>query len=527
MYAEGPDSPLFPSYKNLSYPIFPVTHPRWNISIIVGNLSVTFGLPISTIACSVKSLDPTKVIVRKAYKGADFAGYGFTTFLNASWNPTTGDLVSLTAAQTDGIMIDTPIEIFKIEVEGLAFTGSGVVVDIYKQEAYDIESIPNKVLTGDCPYDHTAYLLQVIQVIQPTAAFTFSPPSPYENDVVSFDATASAGGFDGNSSTNITAYQWDFGDLTPVANLTVNPTHSYTTAGAYNVNLTIFTDISGNPDPTYKQTASVVHTVMVFPKATGRAIDLFTDDWRYGDDATSYPTTFTGVNPPFASGSQVDSYSPQDLVCLYAKLTYNGEPISYKEVAFEIHGPSNVYQNISIYRQAMTNGSGIAEICFRIPWADIPNHAEAITFGAWGAIAKASVANQEVEDVHWWYVGWIVNIVSEHVSPNPVEELSWLNIYVDIHNYALSPRNFTLAVTLYDELGVPVGATTAALTNMPGGATWNLWVSIYVPEWAYVGIGTVYKDLFTRLPWVCGICYCPEQSESVIISPTDPHIPPF
>jgi hypothetical protein len=526
MFPYGDDVPGVPNAWNSSHThdyilVFPPTHPKWNVSVMVANLT-----DVLTIAMSVKSLNTSTVNITAWYKGAGFTSLGFSIWTYAKYNGTAASLEGLTAGTMSAIQVGSaPVEMFIIECEGKAFTPiSGTVVDIFYQYAGDIHNV--KLLQGDCPYDHTVFLNQVIVITQPTAAFTFTPLVPYENDVVTFDNSSSSGGFDGVSLTNITDTQWDFGDGSAVVNFT-NPTHSYTTAGSYNVNLTVFTDISPGADPSYIPYASVIHTVTVYATATGRAIDLFTDDWRYGDDGTTYPTTFTGVNPPFPSGSQVDSYSPQDLVYLYAKLTYNGEPICYKEVAFEIHGPPNQYQNITIYRQAVTNGSGIAKIYFRIPWADIPGHAEAITFGAWGAIAKASVANQEVEDVHWWLVHWIVDIVGEHLSPDPVNELSTLYIYVDVHNYALTPRNFTLAVTLYDELNVPVGYTTADLTNIPGGATWNLVVGIYVPEWAYVGVGTVYKDLFTKPPWVCGICFCPEQSDTVYIQGTDPHIPPF
>jgi len=525
LYAQGPDAPLFPSTKTLSYPFFPAIHPVWNISIMVANLSATMGLPVTTIAINVKSVDPTKVIVTNAYQGADFTAYGFNTFLNASWDPLLGDVQGLTAAQTTGVMISTPIEIFKIQVEGKAFTGpAGVVVDIYDQYAADTDA--NTLISGDCPYDHTAYLLQVITVIQPTAAFTWLPGVIYPSDVVTFDATASAGGFDGNSITNITAYQWDFGDGSPVANLTATPTHSYVLAGPYLVTLTIFTDISGSPDPAYVRTAAVSHLLVVYPKATGRDIDLFTDLWRYPGYGP-IPDNLIGLKPGAANGSQVESYSPQDLVCLYAKLTYNGEPICYKEVEFEIDGPWNSFQNITIYRQAMTNGSGIAEICFRIPWADIPQHAEAITFGYWSILAKASVANVEISDWHFFLVHWMVQITQETVSPNPVFELGTLTVTVYVFNYALTPRNFTYTATLYDELNVPVGSAYLCVTNAPPGASGPYSVTINIPEWAYVGVGTVYKNIFTNLPWLCGTCWSPEQSENVIISPTDPHIPPF
>jgi hypothetical protein len=129
--------------------------------------------------------------------------------------------------------------------------------------------------------------------------------------------------------------------------------------------------------------------------------------------------------------------------------------------------------------------------------------------------------------MHWWLVHWIVEIVDETALPNPVYELDTLTVTIYVHNYALTPRNFTFTAVLYDELSVPVGAAYLDVPNAPPGDSGPYSVDIFVPEWAYVGMGTVYKNLFTMLPWNCGVCWSPEQSEVVVISATDPHIPPF
>jgi len=509
------------------YPLWPTpTNPRWNFSVMAANLTNIF-----TVAVSIKSQNNSAAKVVNYYTGPGITSLGLTEQVGY-WDIANGDIQDLTGFKTSKYNVTTATELWIIEVEGEDFTDL-TTIDIYTQYACGSGS---PILTGDCPYDHNVTLTNNAPPPPPpkapTAAFSWTPPTIYEGDTVNFDASASTGGYDGNANTTISEYRWDWtndgtydhNDSVPTAS-----NSSFTgTSGTYTVKLQVYAPNATYPyNASYVMTGEITHPLKVWPKATGRFIDLYTQNWRYGDDATTYPTPFTGENPPYLNGTQVDSYAPQDLVCLYAKLTYNGEPICYKEVAFEIHGPTNDWQNITLYRQVKTNGSGIAEICFRIPWADFPGHAEAIVFGNWTAVAKASVANQEVEDWHWWYVHWILDIVAETVSPDPVYELSSLTITADVHNYALTPRNYIWAVTLYDELSVPVGSATYDLTMMPGGATWHLVGAIYVPEWAYVGIGTVYKDLFTRLPWICGICFCPEYSETVEIKGTPSHIPPF
>jgi len=133
---------------------------KWNISIMVANLSATMGLPVTTIACSVKSVDPTKVIVTNAYQGANFTAFGFTSFLNGSWDPVTGDVKDLTAAQTTGVMMSAPMEIFKIEVQVKSFQlGSVVIIDIYDQYAADTDA--NTLISGDCLNDQTVNMVAI------------------------------------------------------------------------------------------------------------------------------------------------------------------------------------------------------------------------------------------------------------------------------------------------------------------------------------------------------------------------------
>jgi hypothetical protein len=136
-------------------------------------------------------------------------------------------------------------------------------------------------------------------------------------------------------------------------------------------------------------------------------IDLYTQEWRYPSRLAS----FTGQHQ--ANGSQVDSYSPSEQVILCAEISYNDEPVSDVEVEFEIIGPTNQYYNVTIIRQSQTNASGIATISFKIPWPDL--NPEQAVLGIWQAMAKASVANQEVIDVHSWHVEFLADFNCDEV----------------------------------------------------------------------------------------------------------------
>ena len=74
-----------------------------------------------------------------------------------------------------------------------------------------------------------------------TATFDYSPQTIFENDVVNFT--------DSSTATNgITTWAWDFGDGT--TSNAQNPTHSFTTAGSYSVELVV-TGPDGSSGTTY------------------------------------------------------------------------------------------------------------------------------------------------------------------------------------------------------------------------------------------------------------------------------------
>jgi len=71
--------------------------------------------------------------------------------------------------------------------------------------------------------------------------------SSFTTDVTSGTAPLTVNFTDTSGSPPATAWNWDFGDLTPI-NTTQNPSHIFTLAGTYNVILDADTGIGfGNP----------------------------------------------------------------------------------------------------------------------------------------------------------------------------------------------------------------------------------------------------------------------------------------
>ncbi|MFC6713178.1 PKD domain-containing protein [Branchiibius cervicis] len=127
----------------------------------------------------------------------------------------------------------------------------------------------------------------------PAAAFT----SSVAGRVASFDGTGSS-----DSDGTVASYDWDFGDGSTHAT-TAKPNHTYTSAGSYNVTLTV-TDNDGatgsvthsvtvvNQPPTAAFTSSVAHNVASFDGTGSSDSDgtVASYDWDFGDGSTHATT---------------------------------------------------------------------------------------------------------------------------------------------------------------------------------------------------------------------------------------------
>jgi len=251
-------------------------------------------------------------------------------------------------------------------------------------------------------------------------------------------------------------------------------------------------------------------------KTLGWALDCYTDSFR-----KKCVTPFIGMGP----NATADAYEPQDMVILYSYLTFNEWPQQNWIVSFEIYGPRNPYDNITIFRTAITNASGVATINFTIPWpCDNPYD---IIFGKWTCIQYAQVkdpwAGEDEDysarpfDILKWDVGWIVELLDVTVDPDPVAVYETLNITICYKSIMQIPKDVVITVTIYDTLLDPIGEDVFDITALPGvycnpmeGCTWT---TIEIPKWAHVGPGAqVFVNAYTALPSAGGCVYCPEIS---------------
>ncbi|MEM3622662.1 MAG: Ig-like domain-containing protein, partial [Candidatus Bathyarchaeia archaeon] len=103
-------------------------------------------------------------------------------------------------------------------------------------------------------------------------------------------------------------------------------------------------------------------------------IDLFTQKEPYSGKGPNNPS---------------DAFSPQEIVILYAFVTYNEMPVQNLLVAFYVQTPNGASFSFS----EKTNSSGIATINFTIPWP-CENTSESEVFGEWHVLADTVIGDE-------------------------------------------------------------------------------------------------------------------------------------
>lgn len=325
-------------------------------------------------------------------------------------------------------------------------------------------------------------------------------------DVV-LDATASTSGYDTlpdpGHNCPIDDYMWQI----DFHNGTILELHGVTAGfhcdgpGLVTITLTVFA-----PDPTppthvdYVPTDSETHNIMQVAPSVGAGIDVYTD--RNGEGPL-------GVYPFGWS----DAYGPQEEVCVYAKVTYNDEPVEYKPVGFEVIDPNGY---VIDFRVAFTDASGVATACFRIPWQ---GSSAGLSFGIYSITGTVDVAGTVVSDTVKFKYGWLLQITGLTVTPGSLHKLEFTTIDVEIESICMISKNGLLTIVACDEPGVPIGIAAAAITVDP---LYNIFMgyTITIPTWAFVGTGHIYANLFTTYPTAGGIPYCPEATAILIIQKT-------
>ena len=273
----------------------------------------------------------------------------------------------------------------------------------------------------------------------------------------------------------------------------------------------------------------------IFP---GPAIDLY--------DQYPYPYGGQGLN------QHSDSFAPQELVCLFAKVTFAGDRITNKLVVFEVFDALG--HKITLL-QNYTDQNGIATVCFRLPMYDSQAGSwDPAIFGWWYVVATVSVDQVTVNDTMWFEVGWLVQVLTVVANNAPyfkyIDMMNFTAIILTIHE---QPITALFSVDAYDVMGYPIGEAFAYWTvnatrvaGIPGNTTKGVYewgdqvitsvdlppyvhevtpitdivplpttpprsIMIAIPTWARVGGETVIGYALTDFPAVGGTPLGPQS----------------
>ena len=332
-------------------------------------------------------------------------------------------------------------------------------------------------------------------------------------DTVALDGSTSTDGIDVQPPSEACPINWTLSywtvDFHNGTILTLyGSTQSFVCGGAGGVTITL-TVIAPDPTPgdsSYVDHDSATVSIMQIPVVTGPNIDVYTD--RNGKGPLgAYPYGWS------------DAYGPQEEVCVYAKVTYNGAPVEYKPVEFVVVDPFGAERES---RTAFTDANGIAKVCFRIPWQG--SGAESY-FGNWTIYGTVDISQVQVYDAVKFRFGYILSITSVGILDGPFSKGDTMSINVTISSIAMKDYPAFVQISVVDTSNVPIGLATDVITVPGGGSIWGnvittTYYNVIIPSWAYVGAGKVYVDLLGMgdpAPSWASVPYCPEATATFII----------
>ena len=221
-----------------------------------------------------------------------------------------------------------------------------------------------------------------------------------------------------------------------------------------------------------------------------------------------------------------DSFGPQQQVELFALVTYNEWGVQQKLVGFQIYH-QGATQGYNFAREGTTNAEGIAHISFRLPWPcnDPVNE----IFGWWYVNATVEVAEQVVVDNLKFWVWWPVEVVSiepKFTTYNQTKQGTEMCFEMVYRRYDAQEIPVLLTATVYDELGFFIGSAFLMTTVSNDPVSYDidgnpiphdyLWeFCILIPSNAVIGKCTVFGNAFTTWPWLGGVPYCPEVTNTI------------
>jgi hypothetical protein len=250
-------------------------------------------------------------------------------------------------------------------------------------------------------------------------------------------------------------------------------------------------------------------SIMAQSQSGSVVVDVFTQQQPYSGRGFNMPS---------------DSFAPQDVVILYAQVTYGGQPMVNTPVGFVVKMPDGSTFSLS----GMSNMSGIASVSFRIPTPGLNSSADAI-FGIWTVTGSVSFGGKVYQDVLTFKVDWIVKLLSVRtVDQNLTNQNHFgkggdMGVVITLRSIAMTLKNATIQIVVYDDVKVPVNTTeTQDFIVPPNEQVVTIYIKATLPIGSFVGSRSPSVNVSAITSLNGGYPYCPPVSTGFSITTEDP-----
>jgi hypothetical protein len=374
-----------------------------------------------------------------------------------------------------------------------------------------------------CALNSFQYIWVAPAPTNPTAAITVTG-SPFGTGStntftgygITLSSVTSTGGIDEeppNTPCPITGYSWSVTLVNGQVVTATTPTLALTSAeigqvtGQITATLIVTAPVptTAQQSPGYNPTsAPATLTIQVETPTPGGVLDIWTQNGGQGPNVDS------------------SSFGPQQMVYLYAYVSYNGAPVVDKTVTWAIQVPSVG----TVYVTAPSDQSGLATAEYRLPWQD-SNPTQ--YFGEITISGSVDVAQVVLTDTLHFYYGYQLDLNSVTITNGNTNGGTTAPIFnrygmggtngvandgnivdatVSVTNTMWNSQAFWLAAVIYDNNNVPVAQflmqeTIGAGTPISGNT--NTWqntntqtytITLTIPTWAYVGAAKLLVNIF-------------------------------
>jgi hypothetical protein len=246
-----------------------------------------------------------------------------------------------------------------------------------------------------------------------------------------------------------------------------------------------------------------------FSSSGGGKIDLYTEKQPYSGAGSNMPS---------------DAFGPEEIVVLFALVTYNDVPVQNMLVAFDVRTPSGA----SFELAARTDSDGISTVNFTVQTPPVSVNGSEI-FGEWFVMASVMIGNAVLQDTLSFKVDWIVKLISVRAINETLADQDRfgkegeVGLEISLRSIAMTVRSADLSIVIQDENKVPVNFTVISdFQVQPNEKMVFFYSKLQIPNWAYVGQATVYVSAFVSPISEGGIPYCPSISTTFFITAFDP-----